>query len=369
MRYVNLGVVDARWSQAVYHALAHRMKSNDEPTLVTVSPNRPYVCVGYHQLASREIDRVYCEQHNIPVGRRWVGGGAVYLDQGQVFWHLILPKVSGTIDQLYRRVLSVPIATYQAMGIEATFRPVNDIVVGPRKIGGTGASTIGIATVVVGSLMWDFNMSLMARVLRVPSEKFRDKMVKSLEDYMTTISRELRSVPDRSRVTDDLVERFAALLGEPVHSSVLTAGEVQEMERLADELFSPTFVYGAEHGLIEAGVKIRSGVYVYEGVIKAPGGLVRFIYRDNEGVFEQVSLSGDFFLTPWNSPALAEWEKSFEGQPINHETVQRKAQELFDAVSISGVRPEHIVACFLEAQTRRVTDDPSNSVTLKGGLL
>ena len=62
MRYLNLGTVPSTYSQAVYHALAERMTTQSEPVLVTVSPEQPYVCVGYHQLASREIDRDYCEQ-------------------------------------------------------------------------------------------------------------------------------------------------------------------------------------------------------------------------------------------------------------------------------------------------------------------
>ena len=51
----------------------------------------------------------------------------------------------------------------------------------------------------VGSLMFDFNSELMARVLKVPSEKMRDKVYQSLQEYMTTMTRELGRLPDRER--------------------------------------------------------------------------------------------------------------------------------------------------------------------------
>ena len=89
------------------------------------------------------------------------------------------------------------VATYQALGIDAYLRPMNDIHVGGKKIGGTGAAQMGMAEVVVGSLMLDFDKATMARVLKVPSEKMRDKVFESLEQYMTTMREQLGQAPGR----------------------------------------------------------------------------------------------------------------------------------------------------------------------------
>ena len=96
------------------------------------------------------------------------------------------------------------VETYQALGINAYHRPVNDIHVGGKKIGGTGAAQIGVADVVVGSLMFTFDKKTMAKVLRVSSEKMRDKIVEGLEQYMTTITEQLGSSPPR----DDVKGRY-----------------------------------------------------------------------------------------------------------------------------------------------------------------
>ena len=100
----------------------------------------------------------YCRERGLPVYRREVGGGAVYLDDGQLFTQWVfhaghLPADLEARFELYVRPL---VETYQALGIPAYLRPINDVHVGGKKIGGTGAAQMGDAEVVVGSLMFTF---------------------------------------------------------------------------------------------------------------------------------------------------------------------------------------------------------------------
>lgn len=338
MRHLNLGTVSRPLSQAVYHGVAACAALGDEPTLITVSPDGPYVCVGYHQVAAREIDRAYCEAHEILVGRRHVGGGAVFLDHGQVFWHLVMPRGAEPIQAVYDRVLEAPVAAYQAMGIAAQHRPVNDIVVGAQKIGGTGAVTLGHALVIVGSLMLDFDAATMTRVLRVPSEKFRDKMLTSLAQYMTTMRAQLgEAMPPRAEAVRTLVEAFAQQLGEPVHGGVLSAAEQAAARRYERQLFDPAFVYayGASEGWVQPGVKIKEGVRLYEGVHKAPGGLVRVVVRERDGHLDDVLLAGDFFVDP--PDALTQVGAALIGSALLPEAYQPVLDRAWAAVTVPGV--------------------------------
>ena len=335
MRYLNLGTVGSRESQAVYHAVAELMRPGDPITLVTVSPDTPYVCVGYHQVASREVDRPYCDAKGIPVGRRMVGGGAVWLDHDQIFWHLIMPRQNMAIDALYRRFLTAPVTAYRRMGIAAEHRPVNDIVVGVRKIGGTGASTMENADLLVGSIMMDFDTDAMARVLNVPSEKFRDKMVTSLKDYMTTVKRELGGrAPSREEATRHLVEAFAEVLGEAVDPGELTSQEAERLRYYADTLFDPDFVYRRE-GYLQPGVKIREGVRLLEGVHKAPGGLVRVVWREADGIIDDMVIGGDFFVEP--ADALANLEDQICSHALSLDQLEPVLDAAWDRLDIPGV--------------------------------
>ncbi|RMD95255.1 MAG: lipoate--protein ligase family protein, partial [Calditrichaeota bacterium] len=181
IRFIDAGVVSYVRSQTIYHGLAYARHEKSPDTIILVSPETPYVCIGFHQELEKEVDVAFCHAHGIPILRREVGGGAVYLDRNQVFtqWVMSPDRLPWNLERRFEVYASPLVKTYRALGVEANFRPVNDIHVAGRKIGGTGAAAIGNAEVVVGSLMFDFDTELMAKVLKVPSEKFRDKVYQS----------------------------------------------------------------------------------------------------------------------------------------------------------------------------------------------
>lgn len=313
IRVVNLGDVPWYTSQAVYHGIAYAMDGSTPDTITLCSPTTPYVCVGLHQEVEKEVDLEYCEQNGVPVTRREVGGGAVLLDSGQVFWHCIFheSRVPGRVEDVYGLFLTAPVSAYRAMGIPAVHRPVNDIQVEGRKIGGTGAASIGQAMVVVGSLMFDFDHALMARVLKVPSEKFRDKVYRSLQEYVTTIHRELGpAAPSRAEAVGLLLEAFGRTFGAEIYHDELTARERQAVAQQEDRLRSREWIF-ARGSLPKHGVKIAEGVRVLESTVKTPGGLVRSTVRVRDGRIEDITISGDFFFFP--AGALAELERSLVG--------------------------------------------------------
>ena len=84
MNVYNLGRVPWLDSQLIYHA----MPGAQEEGLILLAPAEPYVCIGYHQDARQEVDLDVCRERQIPVFRREVGGGAVYLDGNQLFYQL-----------------------------------------------------------------------------------------------------------------------------------------------------------------------------------------------------------------------------------------------------------------------------------------
>jgi lipoate-protein ligase A len=234
IRLLDLDRVAPMRSQTVYHAVAHAMTAETPDTIILVSPTDPYVCIGYHQDLEKEVDLAYCLAHHLPVYRREVGGGVVYLDDRQVFtqWVFHRPHLPASLDQRFALYIRPLVETYQNLGITAYHRPVNDIQVAGRKIGGTGAMASGEAEVMVGSLMFDFNFELMARVLKVPSEKMRDKVYQSLQEYMTTMTRELGQTPGRDRVTSLYIERCRAAL----EADIVPGGLTEQEEALAREL-------------------------------------------------------------------------------------------------------------------------------------
>ena len=192
IRLVDAGTVPYLRSQTVYHGVAKARTERTPNTIILVIPEEAYVCIGLHQELDKEVDLAFCKANNIPIVRREVGGGAVYLDEGQVFtqWIFRPDRLPMRVDKRFALFAKPLVETYKALGIQAYFRPINDIQVSGKKIGGTGAAAIGNAEVLVGSFLFDFNFELMSKVLKVPDEKFRDKIFHSLQEYMTTMKLE-----------------------------------------------------------------------------------------------------------------------------------------------------------------------------------
>src|SRR5574341_2450059 len=232
IRVLDMGLVSPLRSQAIFHAVGHAMTDETPDTIVLVGPTDPYVCIGYHQELEKEVDLDYCRAEKLPVFRREIGGGAVYLDKGQVFtqWIFQQGRLPALLDERFELYIRPLVGTYQSLGINANFRPVNDIHVEGRKIGGTGAAQIGQADVVVGSLMFDFNFELMARVLKVPSEKMRDKIFQSLTEYMTTMTRQLGKTPDYDEVKREYLRQVSETLDRPVEMGKPTSQELATAE-------------------------------------------------------------------------------------------------------------------------------------------
>jgi lipoate-protein ligase A len=340
MDLYNLGKVSWQDSQLLYHALAHLGRE----ALMIVQPGDRYVCIGYHQDAEREVEVDYLRAHDIPLFRREVGGGAVYLDEGQLFYQFVLradrDDVPKNKDQFYRKYLGPVVQTNRDFGVDAEFKPVNDIIVGGRKISGNGAGEIGGMAVLVGNFILDFNYEMMSRVLRVPDEKFRDKVYKTLEGALSTLKRELGEAPTIEQLSERLIEHCEPLLGR-----FTPRGVDDELRAMADRLWEEQFSHDEwtlANDLRRRGgrdVKIASGVHVVERVFKAPGGLIRATAVQREDRLYDVHLSGDFFLFPADS--LADLETALEGVSAEAGAIEARITGFYasHAVETPGVTP------------------------------
>lgn len=333
----------------VFHALARLGFEG----LVIVSPEIPLASIGYFQDAEKEVDLSYCKTHGIPVMRREVGGGATYLDHNQVFYQLIWrkgnPYFPTRIKDVFSELSQPAIDTYQNFGIETHFRPENDIVTkDQRKIAGEGGGDIGEHMVFVGGILMDFDYATMSKILKVPDEKFRDKIYKTMEENVTTMKRELGYLPARDEVVSSLVLNFEKLIG-PLHPIVLTSDIVDKMIELEQWFSSDEFLF-KKTPRIPKGVKIREGVEIIYSTYKARGGLIRTAQEIKENTIETIGISGDFQFYP---------KSELSGLEQNLVQTKRKENELISKVEdfyhkkkieSPGVEPEDVSEAIMEAK-------------------
>ena len=327
MLFFDLGKLPGQQSMLTFHALA-RMGIEG---LIIVSPKIPLVSIGYFQDAPQEVDLQYCRESGIPYMRREVGGGATYLDENQIFYQLIWkkdnPRFPKAIDEIYPWFSQAPIEAYRSFGIEAEFRVVNDIITkAGRKIAGEGGGNIGECMVFVGGILLDFDYQAMSRILKVPDEKFREKIYKTMEENLTTMKRELGIIPSREEVVAVLKDNFEKITGRLTGAS-LNRDIIEKMIEIESWMTSEEFLF-KKTPRIPTGVKIREGVEVLYGLHKAKGGLIRTAQEISEGRIEDINISGDFTFFP--KEGLAGLEASLENAALEEEKIIERVETFYE---------------------------------------
>ena len=349
LKILRLDHLPGQQSMLVFHALARLGFEG----LVIVSPEIPLASVGYFQDAEKEIDLNFCKKHNIPVMRREVGGGATYLDKNQIFYQLIWKKghknLPVKIKDIFSELSQPAIATYDDFGIKTRFRPENDIITAnKKKIAGEGGGDIGDSMVFVGGILMDFDYQTMSKILRVPDEKFRDKIYKSMDENLTTMKRELGFMPNRDEVVNSLVSNFENLVGR-LQPMTLTEDIVNKMLELEKWFNSDEFLH-KKTPRIPKGVKIRGGIEILYSTYKARGGLIRTAQEIKENTIETIDISGDFQFYPKSE--LSVLEKELRKTKRKERQIIDKVEDFYNKnkVESPGVEPEDVTDAILEAK-------------------
>ncbi|MGB3340603.1 MAG: biotin/lipoate A/B protein ligase family protein [bacterium] len=350
MNLIKLDKLPGQDSMLIFHVLARIGFEG----LVIVSPDRPLASVGYFQNSEKEIDLEFCRNADIPVMRREVGGGATYLDGNQIFYQMIWDrnnrKFPKNIKKIFKIFSEPACGTYRKFGINTSFRAENDIITDKgKKIAGEGGGDIGDSMVFVGGILLDFDYKTMSRVLKVPDEKFRDKIFKSMEENLTTMKRELGEIPPREDIKRVLVENFEKLTGKltPIKLDDETIRKMRELEKI---FTSDAFLF-KKTPRIPQGVKIKEGIEILYGLYKAKGGLIRTAEEiEHKKLIRDLVVSGDFNLFPKNG--LVDIENVLKNQDFDEKTIKDEITSVYKKKNIEspGIEPEDLAKTIIEAK-------------------
>ncbi len=352
-RLIDLGRAEPLVAQAFYEAVAEAVyRGVSSNALLLVQPDAPYACIGYHQSLEKEIDLDFIEAEGLPVIRRSQGGGATYLDSGQVFYQIVAkesPALPRNVDKLFEKLLMVTVEVYRRLGVGAGFKPLNDVVVEGRKLSGNGAGVHEGVTILVGNFIMEMNYGLMARVLRVPDEKFRDKMAKSMEQWVSSFKKEVGESPSPEHIKETYVEEFQRLLDIKLEPS-----EPTEIEwKIFNEETKPRHI-SREWLYMEApkqkpgrAVKIAHEVKVIEADHKT-GKLIRVRAEMKGDTILDAHITGDFFVIP--KEAIQELETRLNGCKLDDDVLLDTVQGYYDEYhpESPGVTPRDIVGAFMK---------------------
>ena len=215
------------------------------PTLRLWEWAKPAVVIGSFQSVKNEVDLDNAEKYGMEVVRRVSGGGAMFMELGTaITYSLYAPAelVSGmSFQDSYAFLDDWVVQSLRGLGIDASYKPLNDITSPTGKIGGAAQKRLGSGAVLHHVTMsYDMDGDRMVEVLRIGREKISDKGVQSANKRVDPLK--AHTGLERSAIMDHLVSTFTSLYG-------MTPGGVRpdEMERaqaLAVEKFAtPEWFY------------------------------------------------------------------------------------------------------------------------------
>ena len=300
-RFVDAGAVTPYENVAIMPVLSRQVAEGGRPTVVTSVWGQTHLNVGWFDDVDATLDLDACDERGVAVIRRPLyGGGTAFYDAGcAAMWGFMLPKTDewADLDAALARFVPPFEATLARLDLgEVQFEGSSDLRWHGRKLGAMTAQDVVSVNSVGGFLNTaPPNLDLYLAVARVPDEKFKDKVVKDLREYVCT-AEEVRGRPlgyeeFRDALVASLTEAGFELSEEP-----LADGERTGVQKIASRVGSPEAVrrISSERFTAEA----PEGTKVGFGNVKGRKLCRAGVAVDGDGTVVAAMLAGDLHVSP-----------------------------------------------------------------------
>ena len=182
---------DAAMNMALDEAVMEGLAAGSSVPTVRFYGWRPSaVSIGRFQSLKDEVDVDLCRTLHIDVVRRRTGGGAVlHSEVGEITYSVLAPEalMPKDINEAYRSVCGEVIDALAMLGVRSQFSPINDVIVGGRKISGSAQTRRQGVFLQHGTLLLHVEPDLMFTALKVSDAKVREKAVRSARERVTAL--------------------------------------------------------------------------------------------------------------------------------------------------------------------------------------
>ena len=340
-RVIDTGLREGRRQIAFDQALIDARKAGTIPDTIRFLRFPPTALIGRHQALSSEVRVDYCRANGIGLARRITGGGAIYFDEGQLGWSLVFDRRTlglSSLAELARAICEAAAAGLSTLGIDARYRPRNDIEVGGRKLSGTGGFFDEDTLFYQGTVLVDLDPARMVAALNVPEAKLARRGLDSAAQRVVTLRQLLGEAPPIAAVQQALLAGFAQRLGiEPSWGAITAEEEALAARHHEEEIGTEAFVREID----DPGARgdVRCGSH------RGPGGTITAYVRlegARDDRIREVLVTGDFFVTP--PRVIYDLEAALRGVPADE--ARAAAQAFFQSarVGLLTVSPAEFAA-------------------------
>ncbi len=290
----------------------------------------PTVICGRHQNMAAEVDMDYCRQNGIDVVRRKSGGGCVYADTNNFMFSYICP--SDEVTRTFGRYTNMISGMLRNLGLEAEATGRNDILINGFKVAGNAFYHLPGRSIVHGTMLYDFDPSVMSRTLTPSRAKLVSKGIKSVPSRVSCLMKEGLTI------SKEEFERYAIeSLTEKEY--IVTPEDISQIEEIEKTYYDPSFLSGAHTS--DPDKKATRHIC---GRIEGVGEFDIEIRTDNRNCIQSIDIGGDFFIL--SDPD--EIGLRLRGAPCNKEDIRAALEELDLGKIISGLNLESLLSLIIE---------------------
>lgn len=236
-RLVDSGLVQPPESAALDEAMLEAHSRDIVPaTLHFYVRATPTVSVGYFQKLEDSIDLDECRKRGVSIVRRKSGGSTIYTDRGQLIYGLVMDtSCVGRDDGVFSTVCGAIAKAISSFGVEAHYRPPNDVEVGGLKVSGSAQLIRSRSVLQHGTVLVDTDLEAMDAVLKPTVHG--DRLVKPSE-RVTTLARVLGKAPDMDALKGAIAREVEFRCDAKFGASALTNFEAKVVLDLVVERYS-----------------------------------------------------------------------------------------------------------------------------------
>ena len=178
-----------------------RLLREGRDSIIIYSRDMPTVSLGRFNVLDESVDTDFAERNGITVVRRISGGSAIYSDSGQLVFSVVTDRsrFASKMDS-YETLCNCLVRTLAHLGIDAEYKPRNDVLVNGMKISGCAQYRDRERILHHGTLILRLDSVRMDGVLKRIKERSYPRL--------TSVEETLGHIPKREEIVEAFEKGF-----------------------------------------------------------------------------------------------------------------------------------------------------------------
>lgn len=312
---------EGKTRRLAFYLAAEEYLCRDSEPLFFIWNVTPTVIIGRNQILEKEVNTVYCKEHDIDIIRRKSGGGAVFADMNNLMCSYICPQTS--VDKAFSTYLDRMQQALKQMGLDVEKSDRNDLLLDKHKISGNAYYSHAGHSIIHGTMLFDTDIETMTRALTPAKEKLQGKGVASIRSRVINL---------KDFYTHGGLEEFKTELRSTLCSKSiqLTGKDIEEIEKIETGYYSNQHFLRKNPPFTDIRTKYIPGVGNIEAAIDV-----------KQGKIDSVTFSGDYFYNSIEDVKML--QDCLKGVDFCAKEIEKRLNSIQVQDIISNLQPKELV--------------------------